>query len=62
MLALAEVDSFSSTPVEKSVQILTLEPEPAPIAELGGRDRALSRPSSDRLLVYAEVLRSLWSP
>jgi len=60
--ALAELESFGSTPLKESVQILTPEPEAAPDSELGRRDGTLPRPPPHRLLVNAKILRRLRGP
>jgi hypothetical protein len=59
---LPRTGAFSATPFEEPVEILVLEAEAAAVAELGGRDRALARPSADRLLMYAEIGRRLGEP
>jgi hypothetical protein len=59
---LTEIGSFGSTSLKEPVEIFAPEAESSPVAELRRRDGALPRPPPDRLLVYAEVLRSLKSP
>jgi hypothetical protein len=45
---LSRIEIATSTPLKEPIQILALEAEPAPVAELGGRDRALARPPPGR--------------
>ena len=51
--------TFGPAPLEKPVEILALEAKAAAIAELGGQDRAFTRPAPDRFLVHAETCRCL---
>ena len=55
-------ESVFSSALQKAVQILLLEAEAASVAELGRRDRTLSRPATDRLLMYTKVACGLGGP